>query len=377
MCECEPCPGLDVTDAPSVSGCGGEPFGSWQLTQVEWGRSQLELSVAGQAAGSCDIMTKQVGDQPPRVLMSLYEGGAAEYFSETSKTTVSWSESCVTSKVSQFGCGSKAWSGVSECKVDCDTCTCNSFSAASNVEQATWQRTQEALTLELFGRAMEFAYCVSGDKVELSAPGAYLVFERITKLAKPADCSDRTAMSCLAGEPQTCELGACTGGPSCEAAFSEGTCLTTSGCSWDAAACTGLAQAECHLADFGVVPGCELTNKPVTCQGTVLACDDRAGLCNGGCTLNDKGRCTGGPLQCESFLVCPFECDLEYDYSCSGGQFLCAGLNEYACEDTAEDYDGEACTWQPAFCEGTATPCKDVPTDECNLVPGCALAVAP
>jgi hypothetical protein len=377
-CECEPCPGLEVSDAPSVNGCGGEPFGNWRLTHVEWGRSQLQLSVFGDPVGSCDMMMTAVGDEPPRLLMSLYEGGRAEYFSESAPVKISYSESCVTSKVSQFTCGADTWQGVSNCNVDCDICTCDSYTGSTEAEDGTWARTQEELSLQLFGKASSFAYCATDNQLELSTPGAHFVFERVTKLSKPLACAERSATTCLTGEPGTCQLGACEGGPTCAGADSEGVCLTLSGCTWDASACWGLEQQICRLADFGVVPGCEITNEAVTCQGTATACDQRnVGECYGGCTVNEAGRCTGGPLQCEKFSVCPSACDEEYDYSCSAGTFACAGLARYACEDTADDYDGEACTWHPSFCEGVTTPCDDLSADECNFVPGCSLVTAP
>jgi hypothetical protein len=380
-CECEPCPALEVADAPAITPCGGEPFGSWRLTQVEWGRSELSLTSRGESVGSCDMMTKPVGTKPPRLLMSLYEGGDAEYFSERSEVAVSWSESCVTSKVSEFSCGSKAWTGVSACKVDCDTCNCSTSTAAFSEDEGEWGRTQEGLLIPIFGQGGPWAYCVTGDELELSSEVAHLVFERITRFTRPAACSARTAKNCAVGVPTTCWLGACVGGPSCEDASSEGSCLTNSGCSWDADACVGTAAEECQLGDLGVVPGCELTNKSVSCHGTAPQCEGRtADECGGGCTFNDDGRCTG-TLRCENFDYCPIEqCEPgpDGDICAKDGPFECSALSATECDSIALDYYGdESCSWEAAFCEGAPVACEDLPNDECDYAAGCALAEDP
>src|SRR5688572_28562569 len=51
-CECPACDPLLTVDAPTVEGCGGEPFGTWRLKQADWGTSMLTITVANEVHGS-------------------------------------------------------------------------------------------------------------------------------------------------------------------------------------------------------------------------------------------------------------------------------------------------------------------------------------
>lgn len=372
MCECEECADITLKDAPRVTACAGEPFGTWRLTALEGGRSQLTLTVGGQAAGSCDMMMTRVGTEVPRVLMALHEGGAAEYFSESGPLSLEYRESCVTSKAPALFCGSSAWTGVSGCKVDCDTCRCQTTTASTNTSDGSWQRTQEALTIAPFGTASAFAYCAAEKKLSVSAEGIYLEFERVSELDAATACAARTAETCLVGQ-SNCALGACTGGPNCALWKSEGSCLTNSGCSWDADACVGDGAQSCRLQDYGVVPGCGLTTEVLTCQGTPLACAGRAPEeCTGACTLNQTGRCTGGTLSCENFIDCPSQCDAD----CLGA-VDCSVFDKLSCPQKDLDYYGIACAWEDPGCSGEPTPCAELSSDQCASVAGCTLAATP
>jgi hypothetical protein len=375
-CYCPPCqPPLQLSDAPTVQGCGGEPFGTWRLVDAVWGRSKLSIMGALGPLGECDLMTTNAGAEVPQALMTLHESGRAEYFSAVTPLQISYRESCVTSQGSIFSCGSDAWTGVSNCSVDCDVCTCDTSTKSSNSEDSDWARTEEELWITLYGQAKAFAYCLTGDQLEVSTPGAYVVFERVNKLSKPTPCAGRTPMTCLAGQDDTCRLGACVGPAGCDEATSEGNCLTMSGCTWNPEQCLGVAQARCGLGDFGVVPGCELTTQAVSCQGTPEACESRLGACSHGCAVNTEGRCSGDALQCDMFSFCPISCG-----SCnvgSTGEIECAIRDEFTCDSLNENYEGEGCTWERQYCEGSPIPCGDLPAEECDAVPGCQLVPMP
>ncbi|HKO46742.1 MAG TPA: hypothetical protein VJV79_03415 [Polyangiaceae bacterium] len=117
--------------------CGGAPFGVWRLTKLELGRTELQISVAGTPRGSCDVML-DTPDKTPRVLMNLKDGGGAEYDADTVPIQAHWSNSCVTSKSTPLSCCSDAWTGVSNCAVSCDICSCNSTLGKSAGGDTGW-----------------------------------------------------------------------------------------------------------------------------------------------------------------------------------------------------------------------------------------------
>lgn len=374
-CECESCPKLDVKDAPAVQVCSGYPFGSWQLIHAEVGRSQQVLSINGKSMGSCEMVT-EIGEPSDRNIMTLGEDGFAEFATEPLPAKLSWSESCVTSKASALRCYSGAWN-YSNCGLDCDICSCDSTIGARTSGERLWDWTEEALSLNIGGQGTEeFAYCMTGNELELSTPGLYLVYGRINKLAKPTPCSSRTPETCLIGDPNTCQVGACLGEVACTYAGDETACLATVGCAWDANGCSGNAQSICHPADYGVVPGCGFTTR---CQGEPLACEDRIGAgCKDGCIL---AECKGGSVLCENFSVsaCPPPCAVGPDDSCTGPAFDCSALTQYACQSTAipRNYAGEPCVWDSLACGGVPVPCDRVPPEVCDLSPGCSLVTTP
>lgn len=376
-CSCMACAPLQTHQAPVVTSCGGEPFGTWQLTKMDLGVTPLQLSRGGSVLGSCDTMVELKGDVP-RVLMTLEDGGSARYFAEGAPSTQSWSERCVTSKIPEFSCGSSAWTGVYNCKVDCDTCRCDSSLDANTDDSGSWQRTAETLVLAPSGNAVTLDYCVEGNLLKLSSTGTYLEFERVHTVSNPAPCAGRTAETCISGEG--CSLGACIGAPSCTSAGSEGTCLTQQGCSWDAAQCRGQAQQTCGLADFGVVPGCDFSEQEMTCAGTTKPCAQLdVGTCEQqkGCTLNETGRCKGPTLPCEDFFSCPIGMCQFIGSQCVGSTSCSSFSGEESCAYTSEIYADGICTWEASWCAGSPQPCAMYSQQECATVPGCQLMAAP
>lgn len=376
VCECEACQELPVVKAPIVQGCSGYPFGTWQLKHVDVEAAPLELTVDGRSLGQCPV-TFTVADEPARVTMTLYESGVAEYQSEPLPVKMSYYESCVVNQVPAFGCGSASWTGVSNCELACNVCTCDSSTGTRHSADGMWTRTEQALSLNLFGDgSVDYAYCMTDNELELSAPGAYLVYARINKLAKPVPCSARSAAECVTSETDTCTLGGCVGDASCAAAGNEEACLASTGCLWDDAACSGTAPAECQLADYGVVPGCGLKSE---CRGTPEPCEDRPLSCRAGCTTLLDEHCSGGPLKCVSYSFCPAECLKQLgEFPCQTGELYCEGRTRKECEDSAYQYNLEPCRWnQVTLCGGTPQPCDSVSLEECNSIPGCSLVTTP
>lgn len=375
-CECTQCPALEVHDAPTVKGCGGEPFGTWRLTKMELGTSRLTLSSFGMPVGDCDLLT-ELKAEVPTALMTLSDGGDAEYFAVGTPTQVAWTESCVTSKVSQFSCGAKVWTGVSNCELTCDTCRCDSSLASFEDDDGSWERTASTLTLAPWGQSTSFDYCLKDNVLELSTEGAYLTYELVNTLSLPKPCAGRSAAQCMAGEG--CFLGACVGADDCVLADYEGECLTLKGCSWDTDACHGEGQLDCALGDFGKVPGCEFTDKPMICAGKPPSCSTLdAASCEGvaGCTVKKTGRCSGPSLPCEDFLSCPIGY-CQYNEDCSGVTSCSAFKAEYQCADANDNLPEPACQWEDSWCEGEPVSCDQYSPEDCATVSGCELVPAP
>ncbi len=377
-CDCPECPALELPQATAGDDCGGEPFGLWRLVKLEFGAQPLELSVNNAPVGTCQAAFSEI-EEVPRMLISLEDGGTAQYFTEELPLQQSWSNGCVTSKVWQFSCGSSAWTNVSECKLDCDICTCDTSLFAHVEDEGTWERTESTLTVAPWGNPAAFDYCVEGRRMTLSAEGAYFEFERVYVTSAPTPCAERAPEECVAGG--SCQRGACVGDGACPDAATEGECLTQEGCSWDAAACHGFEGEQCGIGDFDVVPGCELTDEAPTCTGEPVACETReAAACAQvqGCSLNAQGRCTGFALACSLFDECPedeYGCSYDEQSGACSGETSCSAFSESesACDEANAYYSGTPCIWEESFCEGTATPCADVPIEACASQPGCQL----
>jgi hypothetical protein len=262
-CKCNACPPQVVEPAPTVEGCGGNPIGLWRLTKLDWGSRTIALQSNGLVT-NCDAMVKPLDTELPRMFMDLAEGGKAVQFAEPIGMSFAFANSCLTKLGSGLSCDTGLWSPSFErtvCNWDCETCVCGSGIDGTHTSIAGWRRTEEAFTIGILEYARDYAYCVTDTQLELSADGVHLVFERVRKLSEqPQACALRTPDTCLLGRPDACSQGACVGESKCLGASTEGVCLTFSGCSWDPDACVGVAPTVCDLSDFGLVPGCELTN---------------------------------------------------------------------------------------------------------------------
>lgn len=378
-CVCKECPPFELTDAPAIEACSGQPFGTWRLTHAEWGRLDLVVFAASatsqRAADSCEAMVTAAQDEVPLSLMSLFEGGKADYYSVEPRVKLAYEDGCVTRNATRYFCGSEEWAGLGTCKAECGVCNCESSfpsSEATGRQLTTWERTEETLVVAPLGQMMRFSYCAGETLLELSSPAAHLVFERVYPLGPPTPCAERSGDTCVSARGE-CRRGACTGGPSCAGAATEGACLTTTGCEWDADTCFGNAETSCRLEELGVVPGCDLTAGSAVCEGEPTACGERTlADCMGGCNVADTGRCAGGTLQCDQFDYCVDQCQDD-----CRGEVSCSAFDELNCDSTNDSYDGVACTWEQLFCDGEATPCVELSPSECTTIPGCRLTAAP
>jgi hypothetical protein len=368
-------PQATVSDA-----CGGEPFGLWRLTKLEFGAQPLELSVNNAPVGSCPAVFSEI-EEVPRMLVSLEDGGIAQYSTEAIPLQQSWSNGCVTSKISEFSCGSSSWTNATDCKLDCDICTCDTSLFAHIEDEGAWERSESTLTIAPWGNPAAFDYCVEGNRMELSTEGAYLEFERVYSLSAPTPCADRAPEECVLGG--SCQRGACVGDGECPSATTEGDCLTQQGCSWDAAVCHGAGGEQCGIGEYDVTPGCELTDEAPTCTGGATACDALVAETCGqaqGCVLNTAGRCNGFALACSLFDACPddeYGCTYDEQSGACSGETSCDAFSasQDLCDEVNGSYSGSPCIWEESFCEGTATPCAELSPEACASQPGCQLEV--
>jgi len=371
-CQCEACPPLEVHDVAKIDACGGAPFGVWRLTELEVGRTQFVVSVAGELPGTCDVRL-DTPNETPRVLMNLKDGGAAEYDTEAVATQAHWSNNCITSKSEQLSCGSKGWTGVSNCALSCDICTCDTTLGTAADEDVGWLRSASTLTVAPLGKSTEFDYCVQDSKLTLTSAALSLEFEQVFTVDTPAPCEKRSPKQCTLGKG--CTLGLCEGSSTCAQQDFEAECLTNKGCTWNATACAGVPLS-CTLADFETVPGCDIVDHPMSCVGTPPACStlDVATCANRpGCKVNDTGRCNGPSIPCGDFIDCPGVTCLDAAAGCLG-VFSCAAFNEdYQCNDTNENIRNNPCKWEPSWCEGDAEPCASYSQRSCSDHPGCHL----
>jgi hypothetical protein len=315
-CDCPTCPTLQVSQAPVVASCGGDPVGTWRLKDL-YAAPQWTLTSAGRHVGTCDLRFEIAF--VPHALMSLHESGSAEYFAEAAALRVSWSERCVTSKTPEFYCGADAWTGISNCEVSCDICSCDASLDAFESNSANgggWAKQGSQLVIAPWGSSTALDYCVTGNVLELSGARSYLAYERVYP---------------------------------------------------------GVTPTHCELKDFGVVPGCDLFEKPPACTGEPPACDvqDLASCRDvNACTVNTAGRCTGPSLDCADFTACPAYCD-DTGSACLGTT-SCTVFDFEDCTAIGRDlHPDQPCTWQSTFCEGTPNPCSTFAPVACETQPGC------
>lgn len=295
-CECTRCPPVEVPTTPVVTSCGGDLDGTWTLSQMLLA-SSIILTVNRTSVGSCPS-TITPKSQLPRVVMTLdsiapSEGNVA-YLAQAAPALQTWGESCVTSIGAAFACGSSAWENVTNCQLDCDSCTCEiSFTAYEG--DGKWRSDGDTIVLAPWGEPKSFAYCVTDDRMALSSSGAYLEFERTPREPERA---------CL-GEPVPCS-------------------------SLDFPTCS-------------VVAGCVAYENP-RCSGPTVPCDDQFTCPPEYCTIDQSLNCIGD-VPCTAFKT-EDECtNLGQGSACSWGTSWCEGTAA-TCSSNSE----EACKKVPG-CE--------------------------
>jgi hypothetical protein len=367
---------LQTSDAMSVEACGGDPFGMWRLVELEIGRTEIVVALNGTEVGRCDTMLERTEQTVPRVLIDLESGGSTRQYAAGFAFTQSWSNGCVTDKASALRCSDDVWTGVSGCALDCDICRCDSSVPAVR-DDGSWLRTETTLTLALWGNAVVYDYCVSGDRLVLSAPNIYLAFEKAYTFGVPAPCTERSSEQCTSGSG--CTVGVCEGSAGCSGRASESECLTVQGCTWNAAACSGTGSTTCGLEDYGVAPGCDFIDQPLRCSGTVPTCEERtSATCTDGdgCTAEDTNICSGGTFDCSEFIACPIgDCTFDNNSSTCIGSSRCEQVTTRPdCDAVNENLLSPRCSWTANFtCTGTAKTCTSYTPEACESVPGCVL----
>jgi hypothetical protein len=377
-CECN-CPPLETHDAATVDACGGEPFGLWRLVELDLGKSELVVTLGTTEVGRCDTTFERKGGDVPLVLIDLETGGSTRQHVAGFSLTQAWSNGCVVEKADALYCSDDVWMNVSGCSVDCDICRCDSQVSGWSGD-GDWLRTETTLTLTFWGDSTTYDYCISGNRMTLSAPGIFLSFERTYTFGVPVLCSERTSEECPVGAG--CVPGACEGGLDCPRQTSEGGCLTIQGCTWNSSACSGTAPPACELGDYGVVPGCDFIDRPVRCTGTVPECDGRPSetcLDGDGCEADDRNICSGGTFDCEEFIACPVgDCTFTSESTCIGSSSCEQVTNRPDCDALNDNLVAPRCTWGPSFsCSGTAKQCPSYTPEACQAVPGCVLEPDP
>jgi hypothetical protein len=264
---------------------------------------------------TCDTVF-ELKEAPPHVLMALGSNGLAEYSAEPATATQAWSESCVAGQAPSLTCGSSKWMNVTNCDRECDVCRCDIQTTAyeaDRINKQSYYQDGSTLTIAPFGVALTGGYCVQGDVLEVTSDAGYMAFRRVYR------------------------------------------------------------YPHCDLRDLGRVAGCEQLDAPPVCQGEVMPCTALAfNLCDGtpGC---EEGRCDGPALDCADVENCVAPCVL--------GASGCEGMSSCGAFNTLEKCHGDAnsifpdtpCRWLDMECGGTALPCAEIPTEQCDFVPGCQL----
>lgn len=339
--------------------CGGEPFGTWRSTQVEW--------------ETWDISSRASG---PQVLLEggyrfrFNEGGRATVFREEARLEAMWDARC-----EDLDSGAIVIDfdpEIPEYRRDCYSVSCGCLCELDFEEvltSAAWSRTSNAMEITLYDyNPQQFDYCIDGDVMTLqNTDGRTITLERVFETFTPTSCEGRAEEKCVGG----CTWGKCSGGDDCEGRQSESSCLSFSGCSWKQDECSGQADAHCGLDDFEVSPSCSFATS-ASCQGTPdpcwqideSSCEEQVGCvaerwCGGG-TFN----CSGGDWDnCSYIEGCVYGGGV-----CSGGVVDCVDQGEFC------NFDAEIVGGCDVYdCSGTPTSCEELDLPTCNQVQGCSL----
>jgi hypothetical protein len=367
---------VTVTEAPEFDACAGEPFGVWESDSITAPSLTLRLYQRDRLggvnfAGTCPTQVDELVTRG-KVRLSLLDGGDAVMTGSPVSLSYRLLDECVQETVDQ-SCTQLELNG--KCTKTCGICQCDLMGNTFDGE-GTWSRQGSTLTLSL-ANVWSLDYCVQGDRLMLrDIDGLVLELHRLNLFSSPAACAGRSPEACVRG----CALGVCEGGVLCEAAMNEASCTNRQGCTWNAESCVGQPEP-CELADYGVVPGCDLTDTPLNCTGTRAPCRDMDSVsCEAapGCMVS--AGCEGGAVSCGKLTgACSFCGDVDGCGDCGEGSASCAGSSScvaqqssYACERVKQLGMGD-CQWVEGLCMGEPTPCDELPPEACASAPGCEL----
>jgi hypothetical protein len=380
VCDCDSCPQYAPDDAVRFEACGGEPFGVWQSEEISAPGFALELlrpDALGNysSAGNCPTQVTDLTAQSS-LRLALLDGGDA-VLAGAAGISLSFKllDACVQEKVAQ-SCTELRLNG--DCVETCGVCECD-VTGGSMDSEGTWSRHGSTLSMSLSNQ-WTMDYCVTGDEMVVrDSAGILIKMRRINLFSSPTACADRSPEVCNRG----CSPGACVGGETCEAASDETNCTNRQGCTWDRESCVGQPEP-CNLADYGIVPGCDLTETPLLCRGTRLPCrDSDAASCPAAAGCEVGPGCDGGVVRCGNLTgACSFCEDVDgctycgQDTAVCGGSSTCAEQkSSYACGQVQALGMGD-CQWVDSLCNGKPVPCAELPPEACSSAPGCELEPA-
>lgn len=379
-CVCDECGELPAPEPADFDACGGEPFGTWVLSEISPGdvTTLVHRNLGDTTGDYCPAEVTALGDDISFRLV-LADGGDMAFELSGLSYSLQLLESCVAEARISSGCDQVLLDReigvdpVGTCSANCDICSCNILREGSF--EGTWERSDTTLDLSYVG--FDHEYCVEGNQMRLrNEDGLVLVMQRVFPFSDPTPCEERSVEQCIQG----CRVGQCLGDADCESASSEGDCTNQQGCEWDAESCTG-SPRDCSLADYDVVPGCEFLDEEPSCAGARVACEEVAiEECDAAPGCGVEGGCVGGTVTCSVLTgACDFCNNVDGCGDCPDGGGACAGSStceqqpsSFACED-ATNYGMGDCEWIDSLCRGEATPCEDLPAEVCDDVTGCNL----
>lgn len=365
VCICPECPGVRAPPKAPVDGCGGDPFGPWTATTVDFPWLMFSIAVKSNYETSVRSCASEITRQPvaPRVVLDLREGGSGSLSHSGVEVSLAFDTGC------SGYCDTLELAGKCHSK-DCNVCACDVRPQLPGGD-IDWSREGDTLTLENAGGVpWKLKFCASDDKLTLHDPdsGLHLELARASFWGRPALCVDRTKDECAKGKG--CVVGECTGPTKCAAASSEKACGTLQGCEWWADGCSGTVPSSCTFADYGVVPGCEASTKSPVCVGTAKACEKAgsAGACVGNTGCKYAEACIGPSQDCSVFeddlFLCGGDCELKGD-KCLGTRKCGSSGSQYQCGQVP------GCSW--VKCSGKPVACGNLPQAKCDYAPGCHL----
>jgi len=195
--------------------------------------------------------------------------------------------------------------GDGHCKdLGCGVCECErtDIAAAYNDSLQVQFRAQTLSFVTNTSTVAEFKYCVDGERLILNAHGLTAILRKALFGGIPSSCESR--------DESTCETGAF--------------------CRWGSSGCTGSAPTRCLLADFGVVPGCEVYEPDAACSAIEApkSCSDlEPAECNDTPGCEWQVGCSGPAIGCNELWLRSGICDVV------GG---CEKISADECQGTAE-----------------------------------------